>query len=283
MQYTELDIKLDQIVPFSEIIITKLDQINFEAFQEYDEGVKCYINSEELDKSKIKLILDEISKQINLEYSYSIMPQINWNEEWEKNFQPIEINSRCLIRAEFHKNYDFYEDEIIINPKMSFGTGHHETTYLMINQIYNLELNSKSVLDVGSGTGILSILSSKRGAKKILAIDNDDWAYKNSIENSRLNKIENIEFIKGEIEDIEHKSFDVILANINRNIILNDLSKYYKYLNANGDLLISGFLESDVNVINECALKNEFSLLNKKNKGKWYMICLLYTSPSPRD
>tara|TARA_Y100000813_G_C24122912_1_gene333619 strand:- start:707 stop:1186 length:480 start_codon:yes stop_codon:yes gene_type:complete len=157
---------------------------------------------------------------------------------------------------------------------MSFGTGHHETTYLMINQIYNLELNSKSVLDVGSGTGILSILSSKRGAKKILAIDNDDWAYKNSIENSRLNKIENIEFIKGEIEDIEHKSFDVILANINRNIILHDLSKYYKYLNINGDLLISGFLESDVNVINECALKNEFSLFNKKNKGKWYMIHL---------
>ena len=274
MQYTELDIKLDQIVPFSEIIITKLDQINFEAFQEYDEGVKCYINSEELDKSKIKLILDEISNQINLEYSYTIMPQINWNEEWEKNFQPIEINSKCLIRAEFHKNYDSYEDEIIINPKMSFGTGHHETTYLMINQIYNLELNSKSVLDVGSGTGILSILSSKHGAKKILAIDNDDWAYKNSIENSRLNKIENIEFVKGEIEDIEHKSFDVILANINRNIILNDLSKYYKYLNTNGDLLISGFLESDVNVINECALKNEFSLLNKKNKGKWYMIHL---------
>jgi len=274
MQYTELDIKLDQIVPFSEIIIAKLDQINFETFHEYDHGVKCYINSKELDKNKTKLVLDEISKQINLEYSYSIMPDKNWNEEWENSFKPIEINSECIIRAEFHKSSNSYKDEIIINPKMSFGTGHHETTYLMINEIYNLDLNSKVVLDIGSGTGILSILSSKHGAKEILAVDIDDWAYQNSIENSLLNKTENINFLKGEIDDVGSRFFDVILANINRNIILKDLSKYHDRLNNNGDLLISGFLESDIDLIDECALQNGFSLINKKNKGKWYMIHL---------
>ena len=274
MQYIELDIKLDQIAPFSEIIIAKLDEINFETFQEYDRGVRCYIDSNKLDKKKTKLVLDEMSNKTKLAYSFNIMPQKNWNEEWEKNFQPIEINSKCLIRAEFHENYNRYEDEIIINPKMSFGTGHHATTFLMINEIYNLDLDDKVVLDMGSGTGILSILSSIHGAKKILAVDVDDWAFQNSIENSELNGVKNIEFLNGDIDSIEFQSFDIILANINRNIILRDLSKYYEFLNKQGDLLISGFLESDIDLINQSALQNGFSLINKKNREKWYMFHL---------
>ena len=275
MQYTEIDIKLDEVVPFSEIIIAKLDLLDFETFQEYDSGIKCYIKSDLLNMKKLKFVLNNLSQQTNLEYSSTVMPDKNWNEEWEKNFNPIEINCKCYIRSSFHKPNSEFEDEIIITPKMSFGTGHHETTFLMINEMYNLSFENKSVLDVGCGTGILSILSSKKNAKKIIGIDIDNWAYQNSIENSKLNSIENIDFIEGEIDLVDKGHvFDIILANINRNIILKDIHKYYNFLNKNGELLISGFLEDDIEIIYENASQLGLCLITKKNKGKWYMMHL---------
>ena len=275
MQYTEIDIKLDEVVPFSEIIIAKLDLLNFETFHEYDSGIKCYIKSDLLDMKKLKFVLSDLSQQTNLEYSSSVMPDKNWNEEWEKNFNPIEINSKCYIRSSFHKPNNNFEDEIIITPKMSFGTGHHETTFLMINEMYNLTFDNKSVLDVGCGTGILSILSSMKNAKKIIGIDIDNWAYQNSIENSKLNSIENIDFIEGEIDLVDKGHvFDIILANINRNIILKDIHKYYNFLKKNGELLISGFLKDDIEIIYETASKLGLCLITKKKKGKWYMMHL---------
>ena len=275
MQYIEIDIRLEDVVPFSEIIIAKLDLLNFETFYEYEEGVKCYIQSNLFDEEKMAFVLDDISKKTVLKYSSKVMPQKNWNEEWEKNFHPIEINSKCYIRSNFHKSNSDFEDEIIITPKMSFGTGHHATTFLMINEMYNLSIENKIVLDVGSGTGILSILSSKKNAKKIVAIDIDSWAYQNSIENSKLNNIKNIEFIEGEINLINNELvFDLILANINRNVILNDIKKYFDFLNIGGDMLISGFLEEDVGIIFEAATQLGLSLIIKKNKGKWFMMHL---------
>ena len=157
---------------------------------------------------------------------------------------------------------------------MSFGTGHHETTYLMINELYNIDLIDKRVLDIGCGTGVLSIISSKRGAEKIVAIDIDEWAYKNSIENSKLNNINNTKFILGDIDKLSGLTFNVILANINRNIILRDLHIYYRSLSLNGELFISGFLVDDINLILEVAKKLGFSLINKKNKNQWYMLRL---------
>jgi|TARA_B110000914_G_scaffold225162_1_gene245066 ribosomal protein L11 methyltransferase len=274
MEYTELNIRLKDIDPFSEIIIARLNEIDFETFEEDTNGVKCYIQSKLFNKNKIDSILAEILTQTSLQYSINKIPQKNWNLEWEKNFKPVRINSRCIIRADFHPPYSDIEDEIIITPKMSFGTGHHETTYLMINELYNIDLIDKRVLDIGCGTGVLSIISSKRGAEKIVAIDIDEWAYKNSIENSKLNNINNTKFILGDIDKLSGLTFNVILANINRNIILRDLHIYYRSLSLNGELFISGFLVDDINLILEVAKKLGFSLINKKNKNQWYMLRL---------
>ncbi|MBT7897125.1 MAG: 50S ribosomal protein L11 methyltransferase [Flavobacteriales bacterium] len=274
MEYTELNIRLKDIDPFSEIIIARLNEIDFETFEEDTNGVKCYIQSKLFNKNKIDSVLAEIVTQTSLQYSINKIPQKNWNLEWEKNFKPVRINSRCIIRADFHPPYFNIEDEIIITPNMSFGTGHHETTYLMINELYNIDLINKRVLDMGCGTGVLSIISSKRGAEKIVAIDIDEWAYKNSIENSKLNNINNTKFIFGDIDKLNGLTFNVILANINRNIILRDLHIYYRSLSLNGDLLVSGFLFDDINLILEVAKKLGFSLINKKNKNQWYMLRL---------
>ena len=274
MEYTELNIRLKDIDPFSEIIIARLNEIDFETFEEDTNGVKCYIQSKLFNKNKIDSILAEILTQTSLQYSINKIPQKNWNLEWEKNFKPVRINSRCIIRADFHPPYSDIEDEIIITPKMSFGTGHHETTYLMINELYNIDLIDKRVLDIGCGTGVLSIISSKRGAEKIVAIDIDEWAYKNSIENSKLNNINNTKFILGDIDKLNGLTFNVILANINRNIILRDLHIYYRSLSLNGELFISGFLVDDINLILEVAKKLGFSLIKKKNKNQWYMLRL---------
>ena len=157
---------------------------------------------------------------------------------------------------------------------MSFGTGHHETTFLMINELYNLDLNDKSILDMGSGTGVLSIVASKNGAKQVVGIDIDEWAFQNSIDNANLNNTKNISFLHGDINLIENQNFDIILANINRNIIEKDIDGYYNLLIDKGDLLISGFLEEDVDFIINLSINNRFNVINKKNKGQWSMVHL---------
>jgi ribosomal protein L11 methyltransferase len=274
MEYTELDIRLKDPNPFSEIIIARLNDIDFETFLEDENGVKCYIKSESFNEDNIKSIIDVVSQQTSLQYSIKKIPQKNWNAEWEKNFTPVVINSRCVIRADFHSPCKDIEEEIIINPKMSFGTGHHETTFLMINHLYSINLIDKNVLDMGSGTGVLSIASSKLGAKNVTGIDIDKWAYENSIENTRLNNIDNINFILGDVDSLDDLIFDIILANINRNIILRDLPVYHQSLSIDGELLISGFLHEDINMILSKAKKLGFKLINKKNKNQWYMLHL---------
>ena len=157
---------------------------------------------------------------------------------------------------------------------MSFGTGHHETTFLMINELYNLDLNDKSILDMGSGTGVLSIVASKNGAKQVVGIDIDEWAFQNSIDNANLNNTKNISFLHGDINLIENQNYDIILANINRNIIEKDIEDYYNLLSNKGGLLISGFLEEDVDYIINLSINNRFNVINKKNKGQWSMVHL---------
>ena len=157
---------------------------------------------------------------------------------------------------------------------MSFGTGHHETTFLMINELYNLDLKDKSILDMGSGTGVLSIVASKNGAKQVVGIDIDEWAFQNSIDNANLNNTKNISFLHGDINLIENQNYDIIFANINRNIIEKDIEDYYNLLSNKGDLLISGFLEEDVDFIINLSINNRFNVINKKNKGQWSMVHL---------
>ena len=274
MEYIEVDIKIEKSEVFSDIVVARLNEIEFETFLENDNGVRCYIQAKLFDKKKLDIELDKIKQYTKLNFNINHVAQKNWNEEWEKNFKPVQINSHCLIRSEFHNNSGNFKDEIIITPKMSFGTGHHETTFLMINELYNLDLNDKSILDMGSGTGILSIVASKNGAKQVVGIDIDEWAFQNSIDNAKLNNTENISFLHGDIKLIENQDFDIILANINRNIIEKDIEEYYNLLIDKGDLLISGFLEEDVDFIINLSINNRFNVINKKNKGQWSMVHL---------
>ena len=274
MEYIEVDIKIEKSEVFSDIVVARLNEIEFETFLENDNGVRCYIQATLFDKKKLDIELDKIKQYTKLNFNINHVAQKNWNEEWEKNFKPVQINSHCLIRSEFHNNSGNFKDEIIITPKMSFGTGHHETTFLMINELYNLDLNDKSILDMGSGTGVLSIVASKNGAKQVVGIDIDEWAFQNSIDNAKLNNTENISFLHGDINLIENQDFDIILANINRNIIEKDIDGYYNLLIDKGDLLISGFLVEDVDFIINLSINNRFNVINKKNKGQWSMVHL---------
>lgn len=274
MEYIEVDIEIEKSEVFSDIVVARLNEIEFETFLENDNGVRCYIQAKLFDKKKLDIELDKIKQYTKLNFNINHVAQKNWNEEWEKNFKPVQINSHCLIRSEFHNNSGNFKDEIIITPKMSFGTGHHETTFLMINELYNLDLNDKSILDMGSGTGVLSIVASKNGAEQVVGIDIDEWAFQNSIDNAKLNNTENISFLHGDIKLIENQDFDIILANINRNIIEKDIEEYYNLLSDKGDLLISGFLVEDVDFIINLSINNRFNVINKKNKGQWSMVHL---------
>lgn len=232
-----------------EILTAYLSQLDFEAFDETEEGLHAFIPANNADIDKINEVVTGLP--FKLSYSGSKMPDINWNEEWEKNyFQPLLIGKECLVRTPFHKNFPKANYEIIIEPKMAFGTGNHETTSLMIEHLLELDLNDKAVLDMGCGTGILGILASMRGCREVTAIDIDEWAYENTRENAILNRIGNLKVFTGDAGLLANMpKFDVILANIQRNIILQDLEKYLSVLNEGGILLVSGFYSNDLEAV----------------------------------
>ena len=274
MEYIEIDIRLKLVKPYAEIFIARLNEIKYESFSTDEDGLKAYIRSDLFNKEKLTEIVDDISSFTKIDLSIKVIKKENWNADWENNYSPVHINKDCVIRAHFHARIPNIEHEIIITPKMSFGTGHHETTFLVMNQIFELNLEGKHVLDIGSGTGVLSILASKLGAKKIVGIDIDKWAYENAIENSKLNNISNIQFIEGTAESIGKKMYDVVLANINRNIILADIQKYAKAMHAKSDIILSGFLKQDVKIILNKIKQLKFNLVASKNKNKWQMLHL---------
>ena len=274
MEYIEIDIRLKLANPYAEIFIARLNEIKYESFSTDEFGLKAYIRSDLFNKKKLTEIVDDISSFTKIDLSINAIKKENWNADWENNYSPVHINKDCVIRAHFHDRFPNIEHEIIITPKMSFGTGHHETTFLVMNQIFELNLEGKQVLDIGSGTGVLSILASKLGAKKIVGIDIDKWAYENAIENSKLNNISNIQFIEGTAESIGKKMYDVVLANINRNIILADIQKYAKAMHAKSDIILSGFLKQDVKIILNKIKQLKFNLVASKNKNKWQMLHL---------
>ena len=274
MEYIEIEIRLKLVKPYAEIFIARLNEIKYESFSTDECGLKAYIRSDLFNKKKLTEIVDDISSFTKIDLSIKVIKKENWNADWENNYSPVHINKDCVIRAHFHARFPNIEHEIIITPKMSFGTGHHETTFLVMNQIFELNLEGKHVLDIGSGTGVLSILASKLGAKKIVGIDIDKWAYENAIENSKLNNISNIQFIEGTAESIGKKMYDVVLANINRNIILADIQKYAKAMRAKSDIILSGFLKQDVKIILNKIKQLKFNLVASKNKNKWQMLHL---------
>jgi len=274
MEYTEIDIKLKPVVPFADILVARLNEIEFESYCEDEAGLKAYVQTHLLDENAANKILNEVAKLCELSSTTTKVKQENWNKKWENNFDPVYINEKCVIRAHFHDAFPNIEYEIIITPKMSFGTGHHETTYLVMNEMFGIDFKDKSVLDMGSGTGVLAILAAKLGANSLIGIDFDEWACENAVENSEINAISTISFINGNADAIADSTFDIILANINRNIILQDIATYVKAMNINSEIIFSGFLKEDIPLILEKSEQLGLKLVVSKNKNKWQMLHL---------
>ena len=270
MKYIELSFSFSPNTDHADIVIAKLNEIEFESYVETENGVDAYIQEGLFNQHKLMEVIEDLKSLFQFKYTIKGIKQENWNQQWEDNFNPVEINKNCFIRAHFHDKIDC-NYEIIITPKMSFGTGHHETTFLMMNEMFQIDFKNKKVLDMGSGTGVLAILSKKLGASDIQAIDIDVWSYENSIENAILNNTQEIDFMLGDVADINRK-FDVVLANINRNIILGDINKYIDSMNRNSDLLLSGFLSEDVVIIRDKVESLGLSFVSHKNKNKWNLL-----------
>ncbi|WP_298760499.1 50S ribosomal protein L11 methyltransferase [uncultured Psychroserpens sp.] len=241
--------KVQPLQPAVEILIAELGYAGFESFVETETGVTAYIQKEEWNE----YILDGVwildSEEFEISFTFEEIEQTNWNAEWEKNFNPIIVDNKCSVRAPFHDKPDT-EYDIIIEPKMSFGTGHHETTHMMIQYILKNDFKDKSVLDMGCGTGVLAILTEMKGAKPIDAIDYDNWCYLNSLENVERNNCEHITVLEGDASLLLGRHYDIVIANINRNILLNDMETYVNTLNDKGVLFLSGFYNDDISIIN---------------------------------
>ena len=274
MQYTEVDIRLNPVAPFADILVARLNEIEFESYNEDETGVKAYVQTHLLDESAVAAIIAEVAKLCEISYTIIKVKQGNWNIQWETNFDPVIINDKCVIRAHFHQPIHDLEFEIVITPKMSFGTGHHETTYLIMCEMFNLDFKEKLVLDMGCGTGVLAILASKLGASSLVGIDFDEWAVENAEENSALNFVDNIDYIHGDADSIGDATFDIILANINRNIILKDIEKYVDAMNEKSEIILSGFLKEDIPLILEKSKQLGLDLVVSKNRNKWQMLYL---------
>jgi ribosomal protein L11 methyltransferase len=259
----------DQIA--SEILIAELGEAGFESFTENEDGVTAYIQKKDWHKEILNEVAILRSDDFKISHDMEEIEQVNWNSEWEKNFEAIQVSNLVSIRAPFHSDPKLKYD-IIIVPKMSFGTGHHETTHLMIQQILDLDLDGKSVLDMGCGTGILAIFSEMKGANKIDAIDIDDWCYENSLENTEKNQCNNITVYKGNASSLDGKKYDVIIANINRNVLLQDIEIYSKNLSNNGVLLLSGFYKEDIPIIDKKAQQNNLLLVKTLEKNNWVSL-----------
>ncbi|MBK5212941.1 MAG: 50S ribosomal protein L11 methyltransferase [Flavobacteriaceae bacterium] len=266
--YIEYDFKVKPIQPGTEILIAELGYAGFESFVETEEGVSAYIQKGEWNKNILEDINILNSEEFEIGFTFSEIEQVNWNEEWEKNFDPIEVDGKCTIRAPFHPKKNF-EYEIVIEPKMSFGTGHHETTFMMLQFILENNFKGKTVLDMGCGTAVLAILAEMRGASKLDAIDIDEWCFENSMENIQRNNCKNISIFQGDASLLDGKKYEVIIANINRNILLNDMATYRNSLSENGELYLSGFYAEDLPIITENCNKLGLSFVGNKEKNNW--------------
>ncbi len=249
--------------PASDLLIAELGEVGFESFVEEEDDVLAYIQKTDWSKAILEDLPILENPRYKFTFDYKEIEQENWNATWEQNFQPIIVDDICMIRAPFHEaiNVDY---DIVIEPKMSFGTGHHETTHMMLQHILQLDVKGKTVLDMGSGTGVLAILAGMRGATTIDAIDIDNWCYLNAKENVERNNMDFISVYEGDVALLEGKKYDLIIANINRNILLADLPSYAKSLNSGGTLLLSGFYTEDLGMITQkctdLALKFEKNL-----------------------
>jgi ribosomal protein L11 methyltransferase len=270
MNYTEVNFKTSG--EQADILVALLDDIGYEMFEEYDGGLKAYLPAKNFNRVELDEALKSMEVLQGIPYEVNAIEDKNWNEEWERNYAPVLLDKKIYVRTSFHPSKEKVEYEILIDPKMSFGTGHHDTTSLMLQQMLNIEFDGRTVLDMGCGSGILSIFASMRGAESVEAIDIDEWAFRNSEENCAANRVSNVRVIQGDATAISGRAYDIVLANINRNIILHDLEIYVTKLVPGGHLLVSGFLQEDETIINEAASRFNLKGVSTRRSGNWSSI-----------
>lgn len=255
----------------SEILIAELGELPFDSFIETENGFSAYIPKENWNENILEDVYILSNPEFKISFTIEEIEQKNWNAEWEKNFDPIDVDGLCHVRAPFHSKTDAKYD-IVIEPKMSFGTGHHETTHMMIQHLLEMEIEGMKTLDMGCGTAILAILAEMKGAHPIDAIDIDNWCYLNSIENAERNNCQHISIYEGDASLLTNKKYDLIIANINRNILLNDMQTYVNCLNPNGIILFSGFYEQDVPFIDASCSEKGLTFVKKINRNNWVSL-----------
>ncbi|QOI96645.1 MAG: 50S ribosomal protein L11 methyltransferase [Flammeovirgaceae bacterium] len=273
MYYTRLQVVCSP--EFSEILMAEVAEAGFDTFMETERGFEAYVEKNQYTKDKLQEVKEKYSGITPVVFYLDRVEKKNWNEEWEKSYEPILVENKCLIRASFHQPEKTYPYEIIITPKMSFGTGHHQTTYLMIKSQLEMDHTNKVVMDAGTGTGVLAILASKLGASRVEAIDIDEWSILNSKENADLNGCPNISIRQGKLSDLTFEGdFDIILANINKNILLEELHQYVAYLKPGGRLLLSGFYEKDIPDLLTEALRYALQHVQTDVRDNWASLLL---------
>lgn len=274
MIYTEIAFTIEPSNPIvNEVLTAMCSEMGCDSFNDSETGMNAYVLEKDFDKAALDAIMETICFEEKITYCINSIAAKNWNEEWEKNyFKPINVDNKCCIHSTFHVDYPETEYEIIIDPKMAFGTGHHATTSQMVSAMLDVDFTGKAVLDMGCGTGVLAMLASMKGATPILAIDIDVWSYDNTLENMRINSIDNIEVKCGDASLLTEGQFDVVLANINRNILLNDMAAYVSRLNDNGLLIMSGFYSEDLQMIKDKAAELGMSYNYHKVKDNWTCV-----------
>ena len=272
MKYIEVDFNIEPLHPARDILVSDLADISFESFVETEKGLKAYVSFSDFSVMKLEGLPSLNHEDFQIGWTVNELPDQNWNEVWETSFEPIAVKDRCFVRAPFHDPGEGFAYEVVIEPKMSFGTGHHETTWQMIDRLFEMEVQNKSVLDMGCGTGVLAILCSKMGAGDITAIDIDDWSYRNTVENCKHNKTPEIEVILGDVGKLEERSFQLILANINKNVLLADIPSYVKALKPGGTLLMSGFFQTDIEDLVQATEAHEMRYLSQTVKNNWATV-----------
>ncbi len=268
-----LKITLPCSASLHEILIAELSHLNYDSFQEIDEELQAFVKEEFFDETNLNSIVEKYG--ITADIKVEKLEDINWNEQWEKNFDPVYIDDMVHIRATFHEPQASYKYDIIINPKMAFGTGHHETTHLMIAEQLTINHKGKCVLDVGTGTGVLTIMAYKLGASALTATDIDDWCIDNSRENLEMNQVKNFKILQGTIDKLTlPEQYDIIYANINKNVLMAEIPYYSSLIKDNGLLVLSGFYSKDIDDLKEKAAKNKLSFLHAKTRNNWALIRL---------
>lgn len=269
--YIEYNFKVTPVQPASDILIAELGEVQFESFVETEDGVQAYIKKEDWYPNILDGLQILSNPLFNIDYDYSEIEQENWNATWESNFNPIQVGDQCVVRAPFHEKPEVAYD-IVIEPKMSFGTGHHETTFMMLQHILEHDFKGKSVLDMGSGTGVLAILAAMKGAVTIDAVDIDNWCYLNAKENVERNNCSHINVYEGTADMLIDQQYDIIIANINRNILLEDIPTYVKCLKKGGILFVSGFYKEDIPQISERCKKVGLKIEKNLEKNNWVAV-----------